>query len=42
MFDMLGVAVGVLVDMTVGKNDGLLRVEKLQFPRSPVGNDDGT
>ena len=41
MFDMLGAAVGILVDMPVGKNDGLLRFEKLQFPKSPVGNDDG-
>ena len=42
VFDMLGMAVGVLVDMPVGENDGLLRFEKLQFPKSPVGNDDGT
>ena len=42
MFDMLGMAIGVVVDMKVGKKDGLLRFEKLQFPKSPVGNDDGT
>ena len=42
VIDMLGMVVGVLVDMPVGENDGLLRFEELQFPESPVGENDGT
>ena len=42
MFDMLLAAVGILVGMPVGENDGLLRFEKLQFAKSPGSDNDGT
>ena len=38
---MLGMAVDVPLDMSVGQNDGILRFEKLQFPDIVAGEIDG-